>query len=59
MIGGTAAHDYDIGGVQGGAEPALFKAGAIVPWDLAKIPALKTMVDWLPSIKYLNSGGHR
>lgn len=37
MLSGTAARDFDIGGVQGGAEPELFRGGAILPWDVRRL----------------------
>ncbi|MBI4911005.1 MAG: extracellular solute-binding protein [Acidobacteria bacterium] len=38
MITGTASRDYDLGGLQGGAESELARAGKILPWDLQRIP---------------------
>lgn len=37
MITGTAARDYHVGGLQGGAERALASAGCILPWDTEKL----------------------
>jgi putative spermidine/putrescine transport system substrate-binding protein len=52
MIAGTAAQDYDIGGLQGGAERELAAAGVILPWDLKKIPNWSAMWPWARDIPY-------
>ena len=43
MVAGTASKDYQIGGLQGGAERELAESHAILPWDLKKIPNWATM----------------
>ena len=57
MVSGTAAHSYDIGGVQGGAEPEMFRAGAILPWDLNKIQHWDGIWDWVKTVPYLKVDG--
>lgn len=41
MINGTAARDYDVGGIQGGAEIEMARARVIEPWNLDLIPNWK------------------
>jgi len=57
MLSGTAAHTYDIGGIQGGAEPEMYRAGVILPWDTSKIPLWSSVWPWMKSIPYLNQSG--
>lgn len=57
MIMGTAAKDYNIGGLQGGAERELIKAKKIIPWDLSKIPNWDTLWDWAKNIDYAKFNG--
>ncbi|HLZ77133.1 ABC transporter substrate-binding protein [Phenylobacterium sp.] len=57
MVSGTAARTFDLGGVQGGAEPEMYRAGAIVPWDLSKIPQWDGIWDWVKSVPYLKVNG--
>jgi putative spermidine/putrescine transport system substrate-binding protein len=52
MTTGTAATDYDLGGLLGGAESALAKSGTILPWDLSKIPHWETAWPWAKSISH-------
>ena len=52
MIAGNAATEYDMGGLQGGAERELAEAGKILPWDLEKIPNWKSVWDWASAIPY-------
>lgn len=59
MVSGTAAMDFDIGGVQGGAEPEMFKAGAIIPWKLEQVPRWTTLWEWVKSIPYLTVDGQQ
>jgi putative spermidine/putrescine transport system substrate-binding protein len=59
MINGTAADTYDLGGVQGGAEPEMFRSRAIEPWDLSKIPNWQSMWDDMKEIPYLNIEGQQ
>lgn len=59
MINGDAAIQYDLGGVQGGAEPEMYKAQTILPWDLEKIPNWAGVWDWMKEIPYLNDGGRQ
>jgi len=57
MLSGTAAQAYDLGGIQGGAEPEMYQAGVILPWDVSKIPMWNTVWDWMKTIPNLNQGG--
>lgn len=41
-----------ISGLQGGAERELAKAGAIIPWDLTKIPNFNKLWPWARGIGY-------
>lgn len=59
MISGTAAYDYDIGGLQGGAERELAEAGAIIPWDLKKIPNFDKLWSWAKDIPYTQVNGQQ
>ena len=59
MIVGTAALDYDIGGLQGGAERELAQAGKILPWNLEKIPNWKMVWDWAKDIPYAKFKGEQ
>jgi putative spermidine/putrescine transport system substrate-binding protein len=59
MINGTAADSYDLGGVQGGAEPEMFRSKVIQPWDLSKITNWQNMWDWMKEIPYLNVSGQQ
>lgn len=52
MISGTAQKDYDLGGLQGGAERELFEADTILPWDLNKIPNWEYIWDIAKKIPY-------
>lgn len=53
MIAGSAALDYDLGGLQGGAERELAEAGVILPWDLTKIPNWSAIQPWARNNPYL------
>jgi putative spermidine/putrescine transport system substrate-binding protein len=57
MISGTAATDYDLGGVQGGAEIQMAKAGTILPWDISKIPNFSSLWEWTKKIPTLQYNG--
>jgi putative spermidine/putrescine transport system substrate-binding protein len=57
MISGSAAADYDLGGLLGGAESVLASAGAILPWDLSKIPNLSSAWPWVKQIEHTNWKG--
>jgi putative spermidine/putrescine transport system substrate-binding protein len=59
MIAENAAMDYDLGGLQGGAEAELARAGKIIPWDLKKIKNWDAMWDWARSIKYTKWQGQQ
>ena len=50
MINGTAANDFDLGGIQGGVETELARAGKILPWDLSKLPNWNSVWDWAKDI---------
>jgi putative spermidine/putrescine transport system substrate-binding protein len=52
MTAGTAAADYDLGGLLGGAEATLASAGAILPWDLAMVPNWNTAWQWAKDIEH-------
>jgi len=52
MIIGNAATDYDLGGLQGGAERELADAGKILPWNLEKIPNWASLWDWAQAVSY-------
>ncbi len=52
MVAGQAAHDFDLGGLQGGAEKELASAGVILPWDLGKIPNWSGVWPWAKNIKH-------
>jgi len=52
MTTGTAAIDYDLGGLLGGAENILASAGVILPWDLSKIPNWNDAWQWARDIKH-------
>lgn len=59
MTAGTAAADYDLGGLLGGAEAALAQAGAIEPWDLTKVPNWNTAWPWAKSIEHARWKGEQ
>jgi putative spermidine/putrescine transport system substrate-binding protein len=59
MISLTAAEDFDLGGLQGGAERELAEAGKILPWDLGKIPNWNQMWPWARSIPYTQHNGQQ
>lgn len=52
MTSGSAAADYDLAGLLGGAEGTLAAAGAILPWDLAKIPNFNSAWQWAKDIEH-------
>ncbi len=52
MIIGNAANDYDLGGLQGGAERELAAAGKIIPWNLDRINNWSSVWDWIQAIPY-------
>jgi|GEM_PF-806002 len=53
MISGNASRDYDVGGLQGGAERELYKAGVIIPWDTAKLDHWELMWPMAEDIPYV------
>jgi len=57
MIAGSAAHDYDLGGLQGGAERELAAAGTILPWDTTKLSNWSSLWEWARNIPYTKSQG--
>jgi putative spermidine/putrescine transport system substrate-binding protein len=59
MTAGTAALDYDLGGLLGGAEGVLAGAGAILPWDLSQIPNWATAWDWAKKIEHTRWQGEQ
>ena len=56
MLSGTAARDYQVGGLQGGAERELFEAKAVLPWDLSKIPNWQHVWQMAKNIPYARIG---
>jgi putative spermidine/putrescine transport system substrate-binding protein len=52
MINGSAAFDYDVSGVQGGAERELAMAGKILPWDTTKFKNWGETWDWVKKIPH-------
>jgi putative spermidine/putrescine transport system substrate-binding protein len=52
MTTGIAATNYDVGGLQGGAEPELAAAGKILPWDLSKLSNWSSMWDWAKAVRH-------
>lgn len=59
MTSGTMAHDFDVQGLQGGAEPELAKAGALLPWDVTKLPNWQSVWNWAKDIPYTTVNGLR
>jgi putative spermidine/putrescine transport system substrate-binding protein len=59
MSKGTAATDYDLGGLQGGAEAELAESGLILPWDTNKIPNWNHVWEWAKNIRYTQYKGKR
>jgi putative spermidine/putrescine transport system substrate-binding protein len=57
MTSGTAAEDFDLGCLQGGAEGELAQAGVILPWDLSKVPNFATLWSWARDIPYAKFDG--
>lgn len=57
MINGNAAHDFDIGGIQGGVERELALANKILPWDLNKIPNWDKTWQWIKDIPHCKVDG--
>jgi putative spermidine/putrescine transport system substrate-binding protein len=53
LVAGNGNDLYDVGGLQGGAETELAKQGAIVPWDLSKIPNYASVWEFAKDIPYL------
>lgn len=52
MTSGSAALDYDLGGLLGGAESVLANAGVILPWDMSKIPNWAGAWQWAKNIEH-------
>lgn len=57
MTSGTAAEDFDLGCLQGGAENELARAGVILPWDLSTIPNFAALWQWARDIPYAKAEG--
>ncbi len=58
LINMGAAAEYDVGGLQGGAERELADAGKILPWDLSKLknwPLVQSFLGQIPT--YTSRGG--
>ena len=54
MITGTAASDFDIAGLQGGAERELAAAGAILPWDTGQLHHWADVWDFAKAIPHIH-----
>lgn len=52
MVKGKAAFDFDVSGVQGGAETELAKANKILPWDTTKLKNWGKTWDWVKKIPH-------
>lgn len=59
MITGTMARDFDVQGLQGGAEPELAKAGVILPWDTSQIASWSSVWESAKNISYTVVNGAR
>lgn len=59
MTTGTMAHDYDVQGLQGGAERELVAAGTLLPWDMDQIPNWQYVWQSAKSIPYTVVNGER
>lgn len=59
MVAAGAAQDFDLGGLQGGAEKELAEAGVILPWDLRKIPNWGGVWPWAKNIKHATWRGEQ
>jgi putative spermidine/putrescine transport system substrate-binding protein len=59
MVTQTAATDFDLGGLQGGAEPELAEAEVILPWDLSKIPNWEHVWPMARNIPYAKHQGQQ
>ena len=57
MTNGSAAREYDLGGLQGGVEPELAAAGAILPWDLSQVPNYQSIWSWIKDIPHTQHEG--
>lgn len=59
MITGTASRDYDLGGLQGGAEKELADSGVILPWSVSKISNWNMMWEMALDIPYTIVNGEQ
>jgi len=59
MNAGSAATDYDLGGLLGGAEGVLASAGTILPWDLSKIANWNSEWQWAKNIDHARWNGRQ
>lgn len=59
MINGTMARDFDVQGLQGGAELELARAGKILPWDMDKILKWESIWPWANTVNYNIVDGKR
>lgn len=57
MISGTAATDFDLGGIQGGVERELAEAGKILPWDTNKLTNWGGVWEWVKNIPHCQVNG--
>jgi putative spermidine/putrescine transport system substrate-binding protein len=57
MLNGTAANDFDLGGIQGGVERELAAAGKILPWDTSKIENWSGVWDWVKKVPHCQVDG--
>jgi len=59
MKTGTMANDFDVQGLQGGAEGELVKAGVLLPWDVSSIPNWGSVWESVKQIPYTMVNGQR
>lgn len=59
MASGSAALDYDLGGLLGGAESVLASEGLILPWDITKIPNWAGAWQWAKDIDHARWQGRQ
>ena len=59
MTRGTMAHDFDVQGLQGGAESELARAGTLLPRDIEKLSNWPSVWPWAKNIPYTIVDGKR
>jgi putative spermidine/putrescine transport system substrate-binding protein len=52
MINGSASYDFDVSGIQGGAERELANAGKILPWDTTLLKNWRKTWSWIKEIPH-------